>query len=290
MTIGKTSKTINLKDGRILGYAEYGSPEGKPVFYFHGSPGSRLDWAYLDGSDVAKRLGARIIAPDRPGFGISDFKRKRQILDWPNDVVELADAINIDRFAVLGLSGGGPYALACALKIPERITNIAVCASMGPANAPGAADGTAMYIPRKNPLIKKLLLTGMAIGLRKDPDRVISQMKSTFPEVDRLIFSRPEIQKPFMDSIQETFHSGTGGYSLESSLYSRPWGFQLQDISINVHIWQGEDDANVPISVGRYLDENIPNSQATFLPNEGHLSIGPNNIEDIQNVLIKQRS
>jgi pimeloyl-ACP methyl ester carboxylesterase len=286
MPTDNISNTIKLKDGRKLGYAEYGAPQGTPVYYFHGSPGSRLDWKYLDVNDIAKRLGARIISPDRPGFGLSDFKRNRRILDWPNDVIELADTMNIDKFAILGISGGGPYALACAFKISERMTAIAICASMGPANAPGAASGTAMYIPRKNPLIKKLLLMGMAMGLRKDPDRVISQMKNTFPEVDCLMFNRPEIQKPFMESLQETFHSGTNGYSLESSLYSRPWGFQLQDISMKVRIWHGEDDANVPISVGRSLAETIPNSQAIFLPNEGHLSISPNHIEDIQNVLI----
>ena len=286
MVIDSTNKVIKLKDGRTLGYAEYGAPEGKPVLYFHGSPGSRLDWRYLDGNDVAQRLGIRIISPDRPGFGLSDFKRKRRILDWPDDVIELVDTLNIDKFAVLGLSGGGPYALVCASKIFQRLTNIAICASMGPADSPGASSGTAMKIPRTNSLIKKLLLTGMALGLRKNSDRVISQMRNTFPEVDCLMFNRVDIQKPFMESLQETFRSGIGGYSFESSLYSQPWGFRLQDISMKVHIWHGEDDANVPISVGKYLDENMPNSQATFMSNEGHLSIGPNHIEDIQKVLI----
>ena len=234
----------------------------------------------------AAELGARVIAPDRPGFGLSDFKRNRQIVDWPSDVIELADAISIDKFAILGVSGGGPYALVCAAKISTRITNAAICASMGPADAPGASKGTAMYIPSKNTLVRKLLLMGMATGLRRDPDRVLSQIKNTFPEVDCLMLSRPEIEQPFMDSLREAYRSGTNGYSLEASLYMRLWGFRLLDVPLMVHIWHGEDDGNVPISVGRYLAKTIPNSKAYFLTKEGHLSIGTNNIKDILKVLI----
>ena len=101
-----TSKTTRLKDGRLLGYAEYGTPEGKPVFYFHGFPGSRLDWMLFDPDDTATKLNARIISIDRPGMGLSDFKRGREILDWPDDVIEMADTLQVDRFAVLGISGG----------------------------------------------------------------------------------------------------------------------------------------------------------------------------------------
>lgn len=101
---------LKLQDGRNLGYAEYGAPEGVPVFYFHGFPGSRLDYLFFDAGEAAAGTNARIIAAERPGYDLSDFKRGRSILDWPDDVTELADALQIDRFAVLGISGGGPYA------------------------------------------------------------------------------------------------------------------------------------------------------------------------------------
>ena len=104
----RTNQTITLKNGRTLGYAEYGDPEGKPVFYFHGFPTSRLDWPLCDHEGITSELGIRIIAIDRPGTGLSAFKRHREILDWPDDVVELADALGIERFGVLGISGGGP--------------------------------------------------------------------------------------------------------------------------------------------------------------------------------------
>lgn len=101
-----TAKTIQLPDGRRLGYAEYGNPNGKHIMFFHGHPGSRLEAQYLD--ETAVRLGARIVALERPGFGLSDFKPRRTVLDWTQDVLALADQLNLARFAVMGVSGGGP--------------------------------------------------------------------------------------------------------------------------------------------------------------------------------------
>jgi pimeloyl-ACP methyl ester carboxylesterase len=133
-----TDKVLRLRDGRLLRYAEYGDPDGTPLFYFHGSPGSRFEGWFVD--EAARRRGIRVIAFDRPGFG-SDFKPGRTIGDWPDDVVQAADAFGFDRFAILGLSFGGPHALACALRIPERLTSVAIVSSVGPFQAPGATDG-----------------------------------------------------------------------------------------------------------------------------------------------------
>jgi pimeloyl-ACP methyl ester carboxylesterase len=110
--INTTNNVFRLRDGRALGYAEYGDPGGTPVFFFHGSPGSRLQ-RHPDAS-IASELGTRIITIDRPGYGLSDFQPERTLLDWPADVAQLADALHIERFAAIGLSGGGPYLLACA--------------------------------------------------------------------------------------------------------------------------------------------------------------------------------
>lgn len=131
---GTDSRTLRLRDGRLLGYAEYGDPGGPALFYFHGFPGSRLE-ARL-GDAVAARNGVRLIALDRPGFGLSHFKPGRTISEWPDDVVELADALGIDRFAVMGVSGGGPYVAACALKIPHRLIGAAMVSSTAPSDAP----------------------------------------------------------------------------------------------------------------------------------------------------------
>ena len=111
-------QTLKLKDGRTLGYIDLGNKDGKPLFHFHGFPGSRLEATILADRAIVKNI--RVICIDRPGMGLSDFKENRTLLDWPDDVVELADALEIDKFAVEGISGGGPYAAACAYKIPDR--------------------------------------------------------------------------------------------------------------------------------------------------------------------------
>ena len=286
MATDKANQMITLKDGRTLGYAEYGDPEGKPVFYFHGFPSSRLDWPIFDTDALAARLNARIIAVDRTGMGLSDFKRGRKILDWPDDVFELADALKFDRFAVLGISGGGPYAAVCALKIPERLTATAVVCGMGPSEAPGAKDGTAMLLPSKSPCMRRLLLMLMSTGLRRDPDRFLAQMIDAVSKPDKLLLAKSEVKQMLIDSLREAFRSGTRGASWDAVLYNRSWGFRLQDISMEVHLWHGELDTQVPVSVGRYVANAIPNCRARFLPDEGHLSLAYNHIEEILSVLV----
>ncbi len=113
------SHQLQLRDGRRLGYVDYGDPAGRPVLLFPGVPGSRLQ-GHPDRS-IAGALGVRLIGVDRPGYGLSDDKRGRTLLDWPDDVVTLADHLGLERFALLSISGGGAYAAACAWKIPERL-------------------------------------------------------------------------------------------------------------------------------------------------------------------------
>ena len=165
---------IRLLDGRRLAYAEYGDPQGKPVFFFHGTPGSRL-FHHPDAS-VAASAGARIIAVDRPGFGRSDFKPGRTLLDWPNDVVQLADALDIQRFAVMGYSGGGPYAAVCASSIPERLTAAGLVSSIAPLDTPQITRGMQgighmfFSLDRHLPPLAKLGCWLMCTTWRHNPD------------------------------------------------------------------------------------------------------------------------
>ena len=127
MDEGDAPRTIRLRDGRALAYAEYGDPNGRPVFYFHGFPSCHLEISLADGT--AKRLGVRLIALDRPGFGESDFKEGRTIPDWADDVKEAAEQLGITRFAVMGVSGGGPYSASCAAKLSSLISRAAIVGS-----------------------------------------------------------------------------------------------------------------------------------------------------------------
>ena len=286
MLTDRANQQIELRDGRSLGYAEYGTPDGKPVFYFHGFPSSRIDWPLFDTDSVAARLNVRIIAADRPGYGLSDFKRGRTILDWPDDVIELANALQVDRFAVLGISGGGPYALACAHMIPGRLTTTAIVCGMGPSEAPEARDGTAMLLPGKSSLMRKLLLMLMAMSFRRNPDRFLSQMKDAVAEPDKLLLAQPKVVQTFIYSMREAFRSGTRGASWDAVLYKRPWGYQLQDISMQIHLWHGELDTQVPVSVGQYVANAVPDCRAKFFPNEAHLSLAHNHIEEVLSILV----
>lgn len=287
MAIDRTNQQIKLRDGRSLGYAEYGNLEGKPVFCFHGSPGSRLEWTCFDDACRPEDLNARIIIADRPGIGLSDFKRGRKILDWPDDVVELPDALQLDRFAVLGISGGGPYAAACAYKIPERLTTTAIVCGMGPSEAPGSKEGAAWIFPGKSSMMRRLILLLTSVGMRKKPNRIQSQMIEGLKGPDKTLFlEKPELAKKIIESWREALRAGIAGVHHEAALYTRPWQFRLQDITVEIHLWHGEQDNNVPISVGRYVADAIPKCHATFVENEGHFSLPYKYLKECLSILV----
>lgn len=272
-TIGKR---LQLPDGRWLGYAEYGDPTGKPVIYFHGAPSSRLERHPDEG--IAIVLGARIIAAERPGYGLSDFQRRRRLLDWPTDVQALADGLGIERFAVVGYSGGGPYAAACAFKIPQRLTAAAMVCSASPLDAPGATQGMARlnrvglalarYVPW--PLLMRLQ-NAEARAILRDPERAIDQLASVLSEPDRAVLARPAVRQMLRETLVEAYRTGGRGAAWDDVLFAHRWGFQLRDIAMPVHLWQGARDVLVPPTMGRYLAGAIPNCHATFCPDEGHL-------------------
>jgi pimeloyl-ACP methyl ester carboxylesterase len=275
MVDGKPDNVLRLKDGRLLGYAEFGDPQGRPLLFFHGMPGSRLS-ARL-GNEAAKKLGVRIVAPDRPGYGLSDFKPGRTLLDWPDDVVELADSLGIERFAVGGVSGGGPYAAVCALELSERLTAAGIISGVGPFNVPDATQGMSRQnrllfaASRRVPWLTNVPMTLMALGARRFADRLLPIMMRALPEPDQAILFRPETRAVFVEDVVEAFRSGGRGAAWEAVMYARPWGFRLEEITMEVHLWQGELDVNVPPSMGRYQAGAIPNCKATFSPDEGHL-------------------
>jgi pimeloyl-ACP methyl ester carboxylesterase len=289
-------KTIKLRDGRMLGYAEFGDPEGKPVFHFHGFPGSRLEAEHA-GEAVAK-AGVRLIGIDRPGMGLSDFQPGRRILDWPDDVdlvgvVELANALEINRFAVVGVSGGGPYAAACAFKIPDRLTACGIIAGVGPydlgTEGMMKSNRVLFFVSRRLPWLFGLLLWGSMGRYSQDAEKLekmFSKGLQRLPEPDRKLAKDPEIKRLFIRQSVEAFRQGTKGPTLDGKLSVQPWGFKLEDISLDrVYLWHGELDVNVPIAMGRFMADAIPNCQAKFYPHEAHLSAALNHMDEIMEVL-----
>lgn len=278
MTHPRIDTVVELSDGRRLAYAEYGEPTGVPVFLFHGLPGSRRAWGLLPDNPIPQ--GLRIVAPDRPGYGRSDPKPGRTLLDWAADVVELADTLSIEKFAIVGVSGGGPGALACAWKAPERLTSVGVVSCPAPTDAPGVFEGMSrtnrffMKLAWRMPWLSTLNVRFLASVIRRNPARYINAMKYKVNDIDKAILARPEIQEMLATDFAEALRGGAQGMAADmSSNHGRPWGFPLDSISIKVLLWFCELDLSVPPAMGRYLSDTIPDLEATFIPDAGHLWI-----------------
>jgi pimeloyl-ACP methyl ester carboxylesterase len=277
-------RDIRLRDGRFLGFAEYGAPDGCPVLYFHGLPASRLEAGLTDRAAV--RLGVRIVAPDRPGFGRSDFQPGRTLADWPEDVGQLADALGLQRFAVLGVSGGGPCAVACACRMPRRLTAAGLVGSLGPIARPALAR--AMKWPARLSFFAARRWPGIARWLYAEPAGRLLRSRPLLAlhllqvaEPDRPVLERADIRNLLQESIREAFRCGGRGALEELKLYASEWGLDLARIDCPVHLWHGEKDRTVPVIMGRHLAAAIPNCQARFYRKEGHFSLPVNHMEEI---------
>jgi pimeloyl-ACP methyl ester carboxylesterase len=269
--------TLRLRDGRRLGYAQYGAPGGEPVIYFHGHPGSRLEARLAQ--HAAAAAGVSVIAIDRPGYGLSDFQKGRAVTDWPADVAEAADLLGIGRFSVAGASGGGPYALACAWRMPDRVIRAAVLSGVGPFRVRGITKGmrwqnkVGFGLGARWPALAGTMSRSMQRGVTTRPEQTIEALARAMSAVDAAIVRRPEVRRLLIADLTEAFRHGSDGAAWDIVLLGRPWGFPLREISTEVHLWQGEADTLVPPAMGRYLASQLPNCHTRMLPGEGHLLI-----------------
>jgi len=281
---------ISLSDGRRLAYTEFGAPAGLPVFYFHGAPSSRLE-PLLIGDDALKQSGFRFIAPDRPGIGGSDPKPGRRIFDWPADVLALADALGLKRFGVLGNSGGGPYAVACAAMIPSRIAAAVVISGGWRMDWPEARDHLpfvnrlVMTLARRAPFLLGLLFKMMGSVAQGDRDKELQQMKGRMPAPDYEAFAVPGRLEAFGAAMRETMRQGTCGAVWEMGLYVRDFGFDPAAVRIPVTWLHGEADANAPIQLARRAAASIPTARLAAYPGEAHLSTLCNHFTDAAEAL-----
>ncbi|MEJ2249808.1 MAG: alpha/beta hydrolase [Candidatus Lokiarchaeota archaeon] len=290
--IDNDSEVLKLKDGRELGFIEVGDKKGMPFFYFHGFPGSRLEGKL--GDKIVVKNSIHLICSDRPGVGLSDFQKNRTLLDWPDDMVELADHLGLEKFGVIGVSGGGPYAAACAYKIPDRLINCTIIAGIGPKEARreemSKGDQIFLGIAKNFPTLIRFLLwvsTGRISNDLKKLEEKITKDAENLPEPDKLIMLEPDILHLFAIETKEAFRQGSKGLAYEAKLYAQSWNFQLEDIpaTLKVNLWHGGLDQNVPIETGQYISNRIPNCHATFHPEEGHLSIIFNHQDEIFSII-----
>ena len=265
--------THTLPDERTLSYAEYGDADGKPLFYFHGWPGSRFEGEML--ADAAHKAGSRLIAVERPGYGRSSFQRGRRILDWPRDIASLADALGIERFAVLGYSGGGPYAAACAHELPERLTSATIVSGVAPrltAKTPRWRRALITAMRPLLPLVRGPLLY-MKTTLRLFGHHAVASGRWTWSPPDRRILARRDAQDGYARDMGEALRPGVGGAAHDFALLAGDWQFALEHIRVPVHLWHGERDWLIRVGRGRAVAAVIPACDAHFVPGEGHLMI-----------------
>ena len=275
------NRTFSLPDGRILCYAEYGIKGGEPLFYFHGFPGSHLEVNLFQGERVATELKIHLIAIDRPGYGGSEGQKHRTLRDWSKDVTDLADGLEWEKFSVLGYSGGGPFALACARWIPERLNKILVISGMGPVTAPLIREAPLWALLRGPALMRSMILMGMKRMLNKDPEKILINMNKDLPRADKEMMNKDEIKANFIALLKESFRLSLKGAMQDASILRGDWGFSLDQVLPAIDLWHGEQDENVKIETARYMAGGLPNCATHYYPDEGHISLITNHIEKI---------
>lgn len=276
--MGETStdvRGITLSDGRRLAYAEYGDPGGKPIFYCHGTPSSRLE--HHPDDDLTRARGARFITVDRPGYGCSDFQPSRTFLDWPGDVARLADSLGLDRFAVCGWSGGAPHALSVAFKLPERVTNVAILSGASPLAIPGVTDGMMAVEQAEFALagrfpwrVVRQAWQVIAWDFQRNPHAAYDSLLGMMQGVEREQFAVPEVRAVLEAAITEAYRQGGEAEAWEDRLLMAPWGFGPQDIAIPVHTWHGTGDTMAPPPMGRALQNSLRHGTTVWCEGEGH--------------------
>jgi pimeloyl-ACP methyl ester carboxylesterase len=266
---------MKLRDGRRLAYSELGDPAGIPIFHQHGMPGSRVE--HVAEPELYRSLGVRVITPDRPGYGLSDPVPHSPLLDWPSDIEELADHLGISRFGIIGLSGGGIYALACAAAIPDRLTDVVVTGCPGPMQRPGALADTrflthaGVWLGAHASWLLEAGATTLSPMVRSFPGFFVDHFNDDVPPADRRWLSMPSVNREAAETLREAFRRGVWGYVQDIRVLARPWRFALQDIRVPVQLWHGDEDMVIPLHHGRYLASAIPGATLRICPGEGHM-------------------
>lgn len=264
-----TDSTLVLHDGRQLGWATYGDPQGEPLVAVHGSPDSRIIWSLAD--RAATELGIRVVAPDRPGFGLSDPKPGRTILDWVTDHDELMAHLGIDHYSMIAVSGGSPYATAIAWTHPEQVTALGLLSVISPLDAPGVLEGTnrsvrlTFQLALRAPVLLRPLATAMVMLARYKPKTAEKQLIATRPPEDRHIIERPDVLEVLRANLPNQFRHPES-IAREMRLAAANWGFPLEEIRVPTIIWQGGlDDVHTP-AMANWLLGTLPDAQLHFEP------------------------
>jgi pimeloyl-ACP methyl ester carboxylesterase len=267
---------VHSADGRRIAVQETGHPSGHPVLLLHGTPGSRL--GPLPRGRVLYELGVRLITFDRPGYGSSDRLVSRMVADVVPDVQAIADALELDKFAVAGRSGGGPHALACAALLPHRVTRAGVLVSLAPWAAEGldwfagmADSNVEEYTTAANePEVLTARLVQAAARIRANPASHVATLSPEMPEADRRVVADIGIRALLAENFAEALRESADGWIDDALSFCSPWGFNLADIKVPVLLWHGENDVFSPAAHARWLADQIPSAIMSIRPGAAH--------------------
>ncbi len=276
------NRHMELRDGRTLAWAEYGAPNGRVLFFFHGGNDSRLAGRLL--AQDATRLEIRLVCPDRPGYGRSTFRANRTIAQWADDVEELADRLEATEYGVVGHSGGGPHALACAYGSPARVRSAVLVSSPAPPGAPNRGLHPAFRLVNllfRSPRLYRPLANNQLKQMIKSQRRWLSVWGRMQPADGELFTRNPQLATTIVAEMLEGAQEGVDGIVHEASLYHADWGFDLGDVSPDCDVWHGSRDRQASPAWGEYLTRALPNSALHLDPNGGHFSTLINNAEMI---------
>ena len=272
-----SDQTFTLSNGLRLGYAEYGDPKGEVGFYFHGWPSSRIQGCLFD--DVAKKHGLRLICPDRPGIGLSDFQPGRTLADWKDTITELAAHVGADNWHVIGWSGGGPYVLACALLMPKRLLSASIICGAPPLSFLG--DREMFWIYRLLIQLRKLFPTVLggilklgAMLARMRPDRFpLKLLMKMFGPEDRRVLQMPGVFEVVRDATLGALNGPPSQVVADADIYLSEWGFEVSRIAFPIHFWHGKQDRNIAWTYSERLASLLPHATMHWSEIDGHYSL-----------------
>lgn len=277
MRANKINQHILLKDNRKLGFAEYGSLNGFPIIYCHGSQSSRIEMHYDMSFAIENNL--RIITIDRPGHGLSDFNSKGSILSFAKDVKELTEYLEIHKFSVAGMSAGSPFALAIAYLFPKNVQKVSIISGFAPYNANSKKYlkkevKLMLNLAKLTPFLLKIALNIQAKQISKNPQKALKGFLKIMSTPDQEILKNKSVMNIIEKMFIEAFRNGSKGIAYEiSNLLVKNWEFKLCDIQVPTTFWQGNKDNNVPYKWAELMKNEIKNATLNTYPNEGHLII-----------------
>ena len=269
----RLSRTHRLADGRTIGYAEYGDPDGLPVIALHGTPGSRFMFALTD--EGARAGGLRVIAPERPGYGLSDFHRSETLADTASDVEELADALGLDRFAMIGVSGGGPQAVAVAYRLKSRILRLVLVSPVGPVAECDHIRMSHLHrlifsYPSTSHHAAPTFFSTLRTLVDWAPSVAYQLLMQQVTATDCEVLNRPEVRENLQAALREALRPGVDGALQDLKLYCAPWNMTLGEIDVPTFMWQGGEDTVVPLDAAYYLAGALPNCRLEVIEGVGH--------------------